>query len=194
MTDISNQQKYEREPAKRVFAAELREATVTMKDSTDEKSPAYVLLPTGERCNRILISGAVTARDKVGEENVIYRARVSDSTGVFYISASQYQQEAMVQLAKIDAANPVNVVVIGKPNVYETQDGKKFVSVRAESVHVVDSETRSLWVIDTAKQTLDRIDVFESAGTNDAQSAREKYSFSAEHWRSMVLDLLSRGI
>ena len=35
---------YEREPAKRVFAAELREATKTIKDTEDEKSPVYLLL------------------------------------------------------------------------------------------------------------------------------------------------------
>ena len=87
------QTRYEREPAKRVFAAELREATKTIKDESDEKSPTYLLLPTGERCNRILISGAITDKVKGGDQNVTYRAKVSDPTGMFYISASSYQPE-----------------------------------------------------------------------------------------------------
>ncbi|HJJ29309.1 MAG TPA: nucleic acid-binding protein, partial [Methanocorpusculum sp.] len=181
----NNQLMYEREPAKRVFAAELREATETMRDTTDEKSPTYVLLPTGEKCNRILLCGAVTQRDKTGEQNVVYRARISDPTGVFYVSAGQYQPEAMAQLAQIDASNPCIAMVVGKPNVYETQDGKKLLSVRAESVQVVDGDTRAMWVLDAAKLTLDRIDALEKGASADAQLAREKYSFPAEHWRSM---------
>ena len=40
---------YEREPARRVFAAELRECRYQFKDGEDEKSPTFVLLPSGER-------------------------------------------------------------------------------------------------------------------------------------------------
>ncbi|MDD1729857.1 MAG: nucleic acid-binding protein, partial [Methanospirillum sp.] len=46
-------QRYEREPARRVFAAELRETTHHFKEGTEDKSPTFVLLPTGERCNRV---------------------------------------------------------------------------------------------------------------------------------------------
>ena len=40
---------FEREPARRVFASELRECRYDFKEGTDEKSPTFVLLPTGER-------------------------------------------------------------------------------------------------------------------------------------------------
>lgn len=181
-----------REPAKRVFAAELREATETMRDTSDEKSPTYVILPTGERCNRILLCGAVMQRDKTGEQNVIYRARISDPTGVFYVSAGQYQPEAMAQLAQIDASNPCIAMVVGKPNVFESQDGKKLVSVRAESVQIVDSDTRSMWVLDAAKLTMDRIDALEKGEVPDVQIARGKYNLPPEHWRTMVRDVLAK--
>ncbi|HJJ89254.1 MAG TPA: nucleic acid-binding protein [Methanocorpusculum sp.] len=189
----SNFMSYEREPAKRVFAAELREATKTFKDTTDEKSPLYVLLPTGERCNRVLLIGTLTQKDKVGDQNILYRARISDPTGLFFVTAGSYQPEAMHQLAKIDPENPVFVAVIGKPSVYTVPDGKLFTSVRAESILVVDQETRDLWVQDTSWSTLDRIDtlVGENPG-NDVLLAREAYRFGPDHWRRMVYDVLIR--
>ena len=53
---------FEREPARRVFAAELREIREQFRDGTDEKSPSYVLLPTGERCNRVFLVGSLTEK------------------------------------------------------------------------------------------------------------------------------------
>ena len=188
------QTRYEREPAKRVFAAELREATKTIKDESDEKSPTYLLLPTGERCNRILISGAITDKVKGGDQNVTYRAKVSDPTGMFYISASSYQPEAMLQMAKIDTEMPSFVTVVGKPNAYTTPDGRVLVSVRAESIQVVDRETRDMWAADTAKATLKRVEQMFSDEelTPCAKLARETYPQKAEFWKQMVFDALSK--
>lgn len=194
MSDFnSNFMSYEREPAKRVFASELREASKTFKDSDDEKSPTYLLLPTGERCNRILIAGTITQKDKVGDQNVVYRARVSDPTGLFFVSAGSYQPEAMVQLAKIDSETPAFVVVVGKPSVYTTPEGKVLVSVRAESVHVADQETRALWIQDTARSTLDRVDAcWGDNPSSDAVMAKDTYHFGPGHWRRVVYDALTR--
>lgn len=189
------QRQFEREPAKRVFAAELREATRTIKDSADEKSPSYQLLPTGERCNRILIAGAITEKTRAGEQNITYRARVSDPTGMFYINASSYQPEAMLQMTKIDTDTPSFVVVVGKPNSYTTPDGRVLVSVRVESIQVVDSATRDMWVADTAKATLKRVGVMfgeDVENIPDAKLARETYPQKEEYWKRMVFDALSK--
>ncbi|HJJ33510.1 MAG TPA: nucleic acid-binding protein [Methanocorpusculum sp.] len=189
------QRQFEREPAKRVFAAELREATRTIKDSADEKSPSYQLLPTGERCNRILIAGAITEKTRAGEQNITYRARVSDPTGMFYINASSYQPEAMLQMTKIDTDTPSFVVVVGKPNSYTTPDGRVLVSVRVESIQVVDRATRDMWVADTAKATLKRVGVMfgeDVENIPDAKLARETYPQKEEYWKRMVFDALSK--
>jgi len=189
----SNFMSYEREPAKRVFAAELREATKTFKDTEDEKSPLYVLLPTGERCNRVLLVGTITQKDKVGDQNILYRARISDPTGLFFVTAGSYQPEAMHQMAKIDPETPLFVAVVGKPSVYTASDGKVLTSVRAESVIVVDRETRDLWVQDAARSTLDRIDAFVGGDPgSDVLLANETYRFGSEYWRRIVYDALSR--
>ena len=194
MIDTS-QQKFEREPAKRVFAAELRDASKIIKDENDEKSPSYVLLPTGERCNRVLIAGAITDKVKSGDQNVMYRAKVSDPTGMFYINASSYQPEAMLQLAKIDTENPSFVIVVGKPNAYTTPDGRVLISIRAEAVQVIDRETRAMWVVDTAKATLKRIEKMFGDGWEsipDTKLARETYPQNADGWKQMVFDALSK--
>jgi RPA family protein len=164
---------FEREPARRVFAAELRECRYQFRDGEDEKSPTFVLLPTGERCNRIFLVGTLTEKQRQGDQNIFYRGRVVDPSGTFFVMAGSYQPEAMQQIAKIDT--PAFVAVIGKPNLYQTPDGAFLVSVRVESITVVDKETRDLWVLDTAARTLDRIDVFKMSMEPDVVKAKEQY-------------------
>lgn len=199
----SAQRTFEREPARRVFAAELREARIQFKDDADEKSPSYVLMPTGVRANRIFIVGSLTEKERRGDQNVYYTARIADPTGVFYASAGTYQPEAMQQMAKIEA--PAFVAVVGKPSVYESPDGAVRTSLRVESITQVDGDTRNCWVLDTAGSTLDRLDLFEhvtdatplpgstgGATTEDVQKAREHYNTDPEKYRRMVYDALSQ--
>ncbi|PKL58606.1 MAG: nucleic acid-binding protein [Methanomicrobiales archaeon HGW-Methanomicrobiales-5] len=165
---------FEREPARRVFASELRECRYQFKDGEDEKSPTFVLLPTGERCNRVFIVGTLTEKTRQGEQNMFYRGRVVDPTGTFFIMAGSYQPEAMQQLAKIET--PAFVAVIGKPSVYRKDEASApMVSIRVESINVVDKETRDLWVLDTAERTLDRIEVFTAGTAPDVVTAKEQY-------------------
>jgi uncharacterized protein len=164
---------FEREPARRVFASELRECRYQFKVGEDEKSPTFVLLPTGERSNRIFVVGTLTEKSRQGEQNLFYRGRVVDPTGTFFIMAGSYQPEAMQQLAKIEP--PQFVAVIGKPNLYQKPDGSFMNSVRVESITVVDKDTRDLWVLDTAQHTLDRVDAFIAGTAPDVIKAKEQY-------------------
>lgn len=182
---------FEREPARRVFAAELRECRYQFKDGTDEKSPTFVLLPTGERSNRIFIVGTLTEKTRQGEQNVFYRGRVLDPTGTFFVMAGSYQPEAMQQLAKIEA--PAFVAVIGKPNLYQKPDGAYLVSVRVESITVVDKDTRDLWTLDAAARTLDRLDALKTDTSTDIVKANEQYPMvDPVVYRKMVYDALAQ--
>ena len=52
--------------------------------------------------------------------------------------------------------------------------------MRAESIVVVDQETRDLWVQDAARSTLDRVDALVSdVPSADVVLARETYHLSA---------------
>jgi hypothetical protein len=182
---------FEREPARRVFSAELRECRYQFKDSEDEKSPTFVLLPSGERCNRIFLVGTLTEKQRQGDQNIFYRGRVVDPTGTFFIMAGSYQPEAMQQLAKIDT--PAFVAVIGKPNLYQTPDGAFLVSVRVESITVVDKETRDLWVLDTSARTLDRVEAMATGQSVDITKALEQYpNVDRAVFRKMAYDALAQ--
>jgi RPA family protein len=180
---------FEREPARRVFAAELRETRVQFKEGEDEKSPSFVMLPTGERCNRVFIVGTMTEKKRQGDQNIFYRARVADPTGTFFVIAGSYQPEAMQQMARIEP--PSFVAVIGKPTLYETPDGAVLVSVRAESITVVEREVRDQWVLDTARATLDRLE--EWGKTPDSERAQKDYpGMEPGTFRRMVYDALAQ--
>nr|WP_319377013.1 nucleic acid-binding protein [uncultured Methanoregula sp.] len=182
---------FEREPARRVFAGELRECRYQFKDGEDEKSPTFALLPTGERCNRIFLVGTLTEKQRQGEQNVFYRGRVVDPSGTFFVMAGSYQPEAMQQLAKIET--PAFVAVIGKPNLYQKPDGSFLVSVRVESITVVDKETRDLWVLDAAERTLDRIDNCTAGAAPDVIKAKEQYpTIDPAVFRKMAYDALAQ--
>lgn len=182
---------FEREPARRVFAAELRECRYQFKDGEDEKSPTFVLLPSGERCNRIFLVGTLTEKQRQGDQNIFYRGRVVDPSGTFYVMAGSYQPEAMQQLAKIET--PAFVAVVGKPNLYQTPEGAFLVSVRVESITVVDKETRDLWVLDAAARTLDRIDSHAKGTEPDVIKAKEQYpGIDVNVFRKTVYDALAQ--
>ena len=182
---------FEREPARRVFASELRECRYQFKDGVDEKSPTFVLLPTGERSNRIFLVGTLTEKTRQGEQNIFYRGRVVDPTGTFFVMAGSYQPEAMQQLARIEP--PQFVAVIGKPNLYQKPDGSFMNSVRIESITVVDKDTRDLWVLDAAKLTLDRVDAFMAGTAPDVIKAKEQYpNIDPAVFRKIAYDALAQ--
>ena len=183
---------FEREPARRVFAAELRECRYSFKDGEDEKSPTFVLLPTGERSNRIFLIGTLTEKQRQGEQNVFYRGRVVDPTGTFFVMAGSYQPEAMQQLAKIET--PAFVAVVGKPSIYQKDPASApLVSVRIESINVVDKETRDLWVLDAAARTLDRVEAFAKGEGKDVAMTKEQYpTIDPAVFKKMAYDVLAQ--
>ena len=180
-----------REVARRVFAREFNDASYTFKESEEERAPVYLLLPTGERANRVFVVGTLTETEDVGEDSEYWRGRVVDPTGTFFVYAGQYQPEAAGVLR--DLTPPAYVAVAGKPRTYETDEGDVNVSVRPESITVVDETTRDRWVAETAEHTLGRIERFDE-GTNEyARMAEEQYGVDATAYRETVVEALESG-
>ena len=177
-----------REVARRVFAAEYNDASYTFKESDDERAPLYLLLPTGERANRVFIVGTLTEKEDVGEDSEYWRGRIVDPTGTFFTYAGQYQPEAASALRELEP--PAYVAVVGKPRTYETDDGSVNVSVRPESITTVDAATRDRWVAETAARTLDRIEAFDNEGNEYARMAREQYDLPVEEYRDAAVAAL----
>jgi hypothetical protein len=188
-----------------VFAAEFNDAGYTFKESDDERAPVYLLLPTGERANRIFVVGTLTETEDVGEDSEYWQGRLVDPNGdTFFMYAGQYQPDAASMLRELEP--PAYVSVVGKPRTYETDEGDVRVSIRPESITRVGEATRDRWVIETAERTLDRIKRFEATGGEDGassqeggsaaamdeyvQMAREEYDLPVENYRRAVVEAL----
>ncbi|MFB6137729.1 MAG: RPA family protein [Halobacteriaceae archaeon] len=176
-----------REVARRVFADEFNDAEHTFKESDDERAPVYLLLPTGERANRVFVVGTLTETEDVGEDSEYWRGRVVDPTGTFFVYAGQYQPEAASALRDVEP--PAYVAVVGKPRTYETDDGTVNVSVRPESINVVDETTRDRWVVETAERTLERV-AGDAAPAEYARMAAEEYDLDVDRYKHGAIQAL----
>ena len=177
-----------REVARRVFAREFNDGAHSFKESDDERAPVYLLLPTGERANRVFLVGTLTETEDVGEDSEYWRGRIVDPTGTFFVYAGQYQPEAAGALRDLEPPN--YVAVVGKPRTYETDDGTVNVSVRPESITVVDAATRDRWVAEAAGHTLDRVAAFDDDANEYARMARERYEPDPDGYREAAVAAL----
>ncbi len=150
-----------REVAWRVFAAEFNSSSYEIKGE-GEKTPSYLISPLGAKINRLFVVGVLTDNENVGNENEpVWRAKITDPTGTFYMTAGQYQPEASMALAKLQP--PCFVAVVGKFRTYSPEEGKLYVSIRPERVGKVEAPIRDGWVLETCRATLDRISAMEEA-------------------------------
>ncbi len=148
-----------REVAWRVFAEEYN-SSVMEHSGEGEKPVSYVVTPLGAKINRMLVVGVVTDIEDVGEEGKQrYRARITDPTGTFYVSAGEYQPGAAMSLSQMSP--PAFAAVVGKSRAYSPEEGVKYLSIRPERIREVDAETRDYWVVETARSTMLRIQAVE---------------------------------
>jgi RPA family protein len=192
-----------RKVARRAFAREFNDASYTFKESDDERAPVYLLLPTGERANRVFVVGTLTETEDIGDDSEYWQGRIVDPTGTFYVYAGQYQPDAASALRDIEP--PAYVSVVGKPRTFETDDGTVNVSIRPESITVADDATRDRWVVETAERTIERIKAFDDGATSEtshgggnaaevneyARKAEVEYEdLSVETYREQVVQAL----
>ncbi len=173
-----------REVARRVFSQELKDSNLASRDENDQYAPQYVLTPTGAKVNRIFLVGTLIEKEDIGTDSEYWRGRISDPTGSFLVYAGQYQPEASQFLA--DCELPAFVAVVGKTSTYTTDDGNVLTSIRPESIQQVNELTRDLWVLDTAKQTLERIRAVEAEEDPNSKLAKEHYFTKTDFYRAMV--------
>ncbi len=197
-----------REVAWRVFAGEYNESTCVFSEG-GERAPSYVVTPLGAKINRLLVVGVITEVENIAsEEEPMWRARLSDPTGIFYLSAGQYQPEAAQQLSKLKP--PAFVAVMGKSRVYSPQEGTLYVSIRPEMVKEVSEDLRDYWVLEACKTLRERITANKESAQMDPPTkdglialgygdklaegivlARQHYgAVDAERYSSMLIDAL----
>lgn len=144
-----------RETAYRIFSRELNMSIKTVKGD-EEMSPTYVVSPLGAKINRVMISGNLSEVTNAGtEEEPMWKGKVQDVSGTFFINVGRFQQEASAAMANLDASCYVSI--IGKVKTYNTNDGRTFVSLRPEHIVRVEEEDYVAWILEAAKSTWKRL-------------------------------------
>ena len=144
-----------RETAWRVFANELNTSTLEIK-ATEEKMPSYVVSPLGAKINRVLVAGTLTEKANSGTpEEPLWRGRIQDVNGQFFLNVGRYQPDAMAAMADLEP--PCFVAAVGRVRTYTTDDGRTFVSVRPERIIRIDEPTLNEWLLDTAQSAWARL-------------------------------------
>ncbi len=151
----------QREVAWRVFAGEYNGSSHQYTEGGD-RAPTYVVTPLGARVNRLFIAGVLTDLENAGtEESPLWRARISDPTGVFFVSAGQYQPEAAQSISRLEP--PAFVACTGKSRLYSPEEGVNYASVRLEMIKEVDADVRDFWNLETCRSLKTRLEATRAA-------------------------------
>jgi RPA family protein len=176
-----------REVARRLFAFELNSSTHRIEQEGD-KTPVYILTPTGIRCNRVFVVGVLLDKEEARPDSNFWRIRVRDPTGVFVCFVGRFQPDALEALLEIEP--PEMVAIVGKVRIFKGET-RKFVSLRPEQIAVVDSDVRNYWVYETAKRTLERIERMEKdKDDGDIALAWQIYNPNLDEYRDAVRQAL----
>ncbi|MFQ6127752.1 MAG: RPA family protein [Thermoplasmata archaeon] len=179
----------QREVAWRVFAKEYNDSDFQFSEG-GERSPSYVITPLGAKINRLFVVGVITDIDNVGsDEQPMWRARLSDPTGVYVLSAGLYQPEAARALSGIDP--PTFAAVMGKTRVYSPEDGTLYLSVRPEMVRVVDAAVRDYWTLECCRSLKVRLDAVSEALKMDPLTKEELFALG---YRERLADGVVRAL
>lgn len=172
---------FERMKAARLFAAELKTTAIEVpKKGADQYESQLYLTQTGLKAARVMVVGTATEIDDIGSDSSFYRMRVSDPTGVFFVTAGQYQPEAAKMMQELTSKLPAFVAVVGKISLFTTNENAVLTSIRAEQIAVVDENVRDTWLLETAKATLDRLSALKANSVmglevDTAYPTRENY-------------------
>ncbi len=175
-----------REVAWRIFAEEFNGSKLEIRGE-GEYTPSYVVTPLGAMVNRVFVVGVLTDVENIGQaEEPLYRGRVVDPTGTFYVSAGQYQPESAKKMAALKT--PVIVAVVGKVRTYSPEAGTVYVSLRPEDITEVTPEIRDWWIVETAKLTRMRVDGMTEAveGDKPTEEGLVKLGYSAQTAKGLV--------
>lgn len=140
----------------RVLAKELEVSNVVQKeDEDDDMSPKNLMLPSGGKANRVLISGTLLNVEEKSEG--FWKATISDGSGstALVFASSKYQKNSVKKIKNIDA--PEYISVVGKPRAYEPDEDTTIITIRPEEINTIDSMVRDYRIYESAKMTVKRL-------------------------------------
>ncbi len=142
---------FRRSSITKMLAAEVSRTTHALPKGEEQYEAQTYLSPTGRIVAKIMIAGVATEKEDIGKDQSLWRMRVADPSGAIGVMAGMYQPEAMQAIAQLEI--PCHVVVVGKLNVYEPESESRIVSIRPDSVTIVDGQTKDDIVLDAALST-----------------------------------------
>lgn len=131
-----------REPAKWIFAKELKDCTVIEEKDPEEKGKPYVITPLGTRVKRVLLTGTVTSKNT--EENLT-KVAISDATGTFYVNAFANDFNIEQKSALDSLETDTTVTIMGRINPFRTDEGVYYFNINPEVVSRSDSIAADFW-------------------------------------------------
>lgn len=139
---------FKRAGVTKIPIAELIKTTHALPKGEEQYEAQTYLSPTGRTIAKVMICGTVVEREGVGIDSSMWRVRISDPSGTVQVYAGMYQPEAAQIIAHLEI--PCFVAVVGKLHIYEPEDGSRIVSIRPDSVTVIDGKTRDDFILDAA--------------------------------------------
>lgn len=174
-----------REEAVRAFVREINHATHTVRASDEAGPTASVLLPTGVTVRRVFVVGALAYTTEITEETTYRQGQIVNPTGILYIHAEEPQSEPARMLREIEL--PTYIAVVGAPRPTCRDNETEYVPLHPEHLMRVDEARRNWWVRETARRTLERIEIFDDAATEEAVLARNQYGTDIKPYRQAVV-------
>jgi RPA family protein len=153
------------EGAVRLFAGEFSRSTLTVPGE-DEKSAAWVVIPSGGYCRQVFLAGALV---EVQEQGDMLTARIADPTGGFDLVCGGNNTLLSASIRKIPL--PSFISVSGRAQLYR-RDGKTVLTIRPDQVHVIDRRIRDQWIVATAAATLERLERMNQALNGNSTDSR----------------------
>lgn len=180
-----------RNPARRAFAWEYKDATYEERKGDGDRAPRYLLLPTGEWANRVFIVGTLAEVVDSAENNQYVHGEVNDptETGRFHIDAGQFQPDAIAKMRRIET--PEMVAITGKTGVFDGDSGLK-TKVRVTNITPIPEALYDHWVADAAVKTMQRLETFGDDDNEAAKKAAEEYGTELGEYRDAAVDAIDR--
>lgn len=151
---MTENNRYKREVAVRLFSDDLKGAKQMEKDESDEFAAQYTRTRSGAVVNRVFIVGTALECEDFGGDSPFWKVKVSDPKGVFSCTVGQYST-THAQDAVENLETPCFVAIVGKVKMHEYND-KELFDIAIESITPTNVDTYDRWCKETERLTAER--------------------------------------
>jgi len=177
---MGGQQRSRRQTATRLFAREFYESSLP-DGGQGEYDPRFIVTKLGARVNRMFVCGVVERLERRDtERGPMFSGAVRDPTGLHLWSVGSFRPELHIEMeelvARFEGGDRFLMACIGKSNHYTTEDGGFRCRMQMEDYSIIDRDVYASWLVETADQTMRRIEALEkaqSAETTDSNALRD---------------------